>query len=644
MIDQATIDKIFSAADIVEVISDFVKLKQSGTNFKGLSPFTSEKTPSFFVSPSKGIFKCFSSGIGGNAVSFLMEHEKLSYPEALRYLAKKYNIEIVEKEETADEIKDKNERESLIAVSEFAAKQYIDWLWNREEGKAIGMSYFKERGLRENIIQKFQLGYSFEQRDAFTKLAVDKGYKLEYLVKTGLTIDKGNYHFDRFAGRVMFPIHGISGQVIGFGGRVLKKDEKTAKYLNSPESEIYHKSNVLYGLFLAKQQIIKNDKCYLVEGYTDVISLHQAGIENVVASSGTALTHEQVRLVKRFTKNITVLYDGDEAGIKASLRGIDIILEEGLNVKVLLLPDGEDPDSFSHKNSGDELTQFIHDNESDFIKFKTRLLLQDAENDPVKKATLIIDVVKSIAVIPDNIIRSVYIRECSKMLDIDEAVLYNETFKIRQNKVFEESRRSGYIPDYQPPNKVKPKQGIKITNEYPHERDLIRVLLIYAGKELRIAETDNPSVLKYAVEELRTDELEFQHPVYKQIYEEMLKFYDTEEIFDDNYFTRHENNDICKAVVDLTTENYELSTIWKKNDVLQATETEDMKLKELIPEMVMSFKNKKVLDLMKETHEEIQTAQNNKENEIMALSQQKLIVLNELKKKFSKKLGERIII
>lgn len=642
MIDQATIDKIFSAVDIVEVISDFVKLKQAGTNFKGLSPFANEKTPSFFVSPAKGIFKCFSSGIGGNAVSFLMEHEKLSYPEALRYLAKKYNIEIVEQETTADDIREKNERESLIAVSEFAAKQYTEWLWNREEGKAIGMTYFKERSFRENIIQKFQLGYSPEQRDAFTKLAVEKGYKLDYLIKTGLTVDKGTYQFDRFAGRVMFPIHGISGQVIGFGGRILKKDEKTAKYLNSPESDIYHKSNVLYGLFQAKQQIIKNDKCYLVEGYTDVISMHQAGIENVVASSGTSLTHEQVRLIKRFTKNVTVLYDGDPAGIKASLRGIDIILEEGLNVKVLLLPDGEDPDSFSQKNSISELTQFIHDNESDFIKFKTRLLLDDAENDPVKKATLITDVVKSISVIPDNIIRSVYIRECGKMLDIDEAVLYNETYKIRQNKVFEESKRTSYIPDYQPPNKIKPKQGIKITNEYPHERDLIRVLLLYPNKDLNFSDDDNPTVLKYIAEELISDELELQHPVYKQIFEEMLKFYHNSEMFDENYFIRHENNDICKAVVDLTTENYELSKIWKKNDVLQATE--DMKLKELVPGLVMSFKNKKVISLIKETQEEIMLAQKNSENESIILLQQKFIVLNDLKKKFSKKLGYRIII
>jgi DNA primase len=642
MIDSATIEKIFSVSDIVEVINDFVKLKPSGTNFKGLSPFTNEKTPSFFVSPSKGIFKCFSSGIGGNVVSFLMEHEKLSYPEALKYLAKKYNIEIVDQELGADEIRDKNERESLITVSEFAAKQFTEWLWNRDEGKAIGMAYFKERGFRENTIEKFHLGYSLEQRDAFTKLATDKGYKLDYLVKTGLTIDKGTYNFDRFAGRVIFPIHGISGQIVGFGGRILKKDEKSAKYLNSPESEIYHKSNVLYGLFLAKQHIIKNDKCFLVEGYTDVISLHQAGIENVVSSSGTALTHEQVRLIKRFTKNITVLYDGDEAGIKASLRGIDLILEEGLNVKVLLLPNGEDPDSFSRSHSSTEFLQFIQENESDFIKFKTRLLLQDAENDPVKKATLIIDVVRSISVIPDNIIRSVYIRECSKILDIDEGVLYNETHKIRRSKVFEESKRSNYIPDYQPPNKVKAKQGIKIINEYPHERDLIRMLLLHANKELRLNEDHLSTVLAYVIEEIKNDELEFLHPLYKLIYEEMEKFNLAAEAFDENYFTRHENNDICKIVVDLTTDNYELSKIWKKNDVLQATE--EMKLKEMVPELVMAFKNKKVLELIKETQEEISNAQQNTELESISLLQQKFIVLNELKIRFSKKLGDRIIV
>ncbi len=371
MIDRSTIDKIFASADIVEVVGEFVKLKKAGQNFKGLSPFTDEKDPSFFVSPAKGIFKCFSSGKGGNAVTFLMEHEKLSYPEALRFLAKKYNIEIVEKEQTAEEIQQKNERESLMAVCAFAHKYFIDNLVNTDEGKAVGASYFHQRSYRDDIINKFQLGYSREQRDAFTKTALDKGYKLDYLVKSGLTIQGDNYNLDRFHGRVMFPIHSLSGQVIGFGGRILKSDEKAAKYINSPESEIYHKSNVLYGLFFAKQSVIKNDYCYLVEGYTDVLSMHQSGVDNVVASSGTALTPQQIRLIKRFSKNITVIFDGDEAGIKASLRGIDLILEEDLNVKVLLLPDGEDPDSFARGKSAGELLDYIKANESDFVQNPT---------------------------------------------------------------------------------------------------------------------------------------------------------------------------------------------------------------------------------------------------------------------------------
>lgn len=642
MIDQPTIDKIFATADIVEVISDFVKLKKAGANFKGLSPFTDEKTPSFFVSPAKGIFKCFSSGKGGNVVSFLMEHEKLSYPEALKYLAKKYNIEIVEKELSEEEKKDLNERESLLAVSEFAQKQFQEWLFNREEGKTIGLSYFKERGYRENVIDKFQLGYSLEQRDAFTKLATEKGYKLDYLTKTGLTIDKGNYQFDRFSGRIIFPIHSISGQVVGFGGRILKKDDKAAKYLNSPESDIYHKSHVLYGLYYAKQDIIKNDKCYLVEGYTDVISLHQEGIVNVVASSGTALTREQVLLIKRFTKNVTILYDGDEAGIKASLRGIDIILEEGLNVKVLLLPDGEDPDSYARSHSNTEFLDFITQNESDFIKFKTRLLLKDAENDPIKKATLINDVVRSVAIIPDNIVRSVYIRECSKILDIDERILYNETFKIRRNKAYAQSKQSTYVPDYQPPNKVRPKPELKIDNDYPHEKDLISVLLRFAEKELDLGNDEQLSVLHYIIREIRNDELEFEHPVYKMIYSEIERISESKEIFNDRFFTHHENPDICRAAVDLTTDNYVLSAIWKKKEVLH--QGDEVKLKEIVPEFVMAFKNKKVIDLIKSTQQEIIKAQDNSESETLSLLQQKLIVLNDLRNRLAKNLGDRTII
>ncbi|MBN1599083.1 MAG: DNA primase [Bacteroidales bacterium] len=636
MIDQATIDKIFSTADIVEVINDFVKLKKAGANYKGLSPFTNEKTPSFFVSPAKGIFKCFSSGIGGNVVSFLMEHEKLSYPEALKYLAKKYNIEIEERELTSEDIREKNERESLIAVNEFAGKQFVDWLTNRDEGKAIGISYLKERGFRENIISKFQIGYSLEQRDALTKLATEKGYKLEYLTKTGLTIKKTDYQFDRFSGRIIFPIHSISGQVIGFGGRILKKDDKAAKYINSPESDVYHKSKVLYGLYFAKKDIISNDKCYLVEGYTDVIRLHQSGIENVVASSGTALTQEQVRLIKRFTKNVTVLYDGDEAGIKASLRGIDIILEEGLNVKVLLLPEGEDPDSFAQNNSIGELNDFIKQNETDFIKFKTRLLLQDAENDPVKKATLISDVVRSVSVVPDNITRSVYIRECSKILDIEEGILYNETYKLRRNKALEQSKKSSYIPDYVPPNKIKAPREINIIPDYPHEKDVLRILFLYSDQELRINTENNPTVLQYIVDEIQNDDLEFQHPVYKQIFNEISELYHSKQALDSQYFMRHQNTEICKIYVDLITENYTLSDIWKKNDVRY--ESEDMKLKEIVPEFVLVFKNSKIVELIKETQEEIKNAQKNDKSEDLLLLQQKFIVLNNLKKDISKKL------
>lgn len=432
MIDQLTIDRILDTANIHDIVSEFVTLTRRGVNYVGLCPFHSDKTPSFYVSPAKNICKCFACGEGGTAVHFIMKHEQISYFDALRYLAKKYNIEIQERELTDKEKRLRSDRESMLIVNGFAQQYFTRQLHEQEEGRNIGLRYFIQRGLKENIIRKFQLGYSLEQRDAFYQEATRSGYRQEFLEKTGLVIPYENGRVnDRFRGRVIFPVHSLSGKVVAFGGRTLKKDSKTAKYVNSPESEIYHKSNELYGIYFAKQAMAKEDHCYLVEGYTDVISMHQAGIENVVASSGTALTAGQIRLIHRFTNNITVLYDGDAAGIKAALRGIDMLLEEGMNIKVLLLPDGEDPDSFARKHNATEFNEFIRQNETDFIRFKTQLLLDEAGNDPIKRSSLITDIIRSVAIIPDNIARSLYIKECSMMMEVDERLVLNEVNKIR---------------------------------------------------------------------------------------------------------------------------------------------------------------------------------------------------------------------
>jgi DNA primase len=647
MIDRITIERIFSTADIVEVIGEFVNLKRSGQNYKGLSPFTNEKTPSFFVSPAKGIFKCFSSGIGGNVVTFLMEHEKLSYPEALKYLARKYNIEITEKEVTEEELQQKDDRESMLALNLFAQKYYSENLYDTEEGRAIGLSYFHERGFRDDIIAKFQLGYSREQKDALTRTAINNGYKLDYLLKTGLSIQKENYSFDRFHGRIIFPIQGLSGQVLGFGARILKSDEKTAKYLNSPESDVYHKSNILYGIYFARQSIIKNDKCFLVEGYTDVISMHQAGIENVVASSGTSLTLEQIRLIKRFTKFITVLYDGDEAGIKASIRGIDLILEEGLNVKVVLFPDGQDPDSFSKHKSATEFIDFIHNNESDFITFKTRLLIKDSKSDPVKRATLINDIVRTIAVIPDGITRTVYIRECSKILDIDERILYTEIRKIRRKKAEQKYREDFNYPTY-PEEQPRSVQPVRPDSEsLTIERDIVRLLLNYGDKDvIKVTNDKNReeiiSVAKYIVNEIESDELEFNDPVLKRIFNEIHQIISDGKQIDEKHFLFHPDNSIAGISVDLLATTYQLSKIWEKHETY--VETEDMKLQEIVTETVNAFKNRKVVSLIKETQQQLSMAQESNDIDTILLLQQRFIVLNELKISLSKNLGDRIII
>jgi len=642
MIDKATIDRIFNAADIVEVVGEFVSLKKAGQNFRGLSPFKNEKTPSFFVSPSKGIFKCFSTGKGGNVVTFLMENEKLTYPEALHYLAKKYNIEIIEKEESVQEIQLKNERESLLSVTQYACQYFMDTL-GTQEGKAIGMSYFTERGIREDTVKKFQLGYSREDRNAFTRTALDKSYKLEYLVKTGLTIQRDNYTVDRFHGRVMFPIHGLTGQILGFGGRIMKTDEKTAKYINSPESEIYHKSDILYGLYFARQAVLKSDKCFLVEGYTDVISMHQAGIENVVASSGTSLTLNQIRLIKRFTHNVTVLYDGDEAGIKASLRGIDLLLEEGLNVRVVLLPSGEDPDSFARKNSSQAFTDFISANETDFISFKTTLLRKDAEKDPLKKATLITEIVRTISVIPESIVRSVYIRECSKLLDVDEKILYSETARFRRGR-FEQKVKQADARELPVEVETAALKFESIPQKYIAEKEVIRLLLLYADQQfVTDPENENPiSVADYLISELVRDELDFYHPMYALIYAEMISLREQNVKITEQHFIKHPDELISKTVIDLITSAYDLSKIWKRYE--NYYETEEMRLKEIVPEAMLALKNEKVLRLIKETEVDLKYAQDQNNEDRMQALQVKFIVLNTLKINLSKELGDRTIV
>ena len=481
MISRTTIDSVFATARVEEVIGDFVQLKKSGSNFKGLSPFTDERSPSFMVSPVKQIWKDFSSGKGGNVVAFLMEHEHFTYPEAIKYLAKKYGIEVEETEQTSEEKEQQNERESLYLANEFANKYFQKTLLKTDQGQAIGLSYFKERGFTEETIKKFQLGYSLDEWQAFTDEALGKGYDLNFLEKTGLTIVKEDKRFDRFKGRVMFPIHSMSGRVLGFGGRILINDKKAAKYLNSPESDIYHKSKILYGIYHAKQSIAKEDNCYLVEGYTDVIQFHQTGIKNVVASSGTALTSEQIRLVNRLTQNITVLFDGDAAGIRASLRGIDLILEQGMNVKVCTFPAGEDPDSFARQNSLEELTLYLEENSKDFIRFKTSLLVEESQNDPIKKADTIREIIQSISKIPDRIKREIYVQECARIMDISEEVLYSSLAQLSKKGIQELNKQ--FVKEQKAFEVIKPeKQAQKVDIQYQLERKIIEILLLYGHR------------------------------------------------------------------------------------------------------------------------------------------------------------------
>lgn len=621
MIDSTTVERIIDTAQIVDVIQDFVSLKRRGANFIGLCPFHNEKTPSFTVSPSKGIFKCFGCGKGGNSVNFIMEHEHFSYPDALKYLARKYGIEIEEKVLSDEEKQLGNERESLIIINEYAAKYFANSLLNTEEGIAIGLSYFKERGFNRNIINEFKLGYSPEQRDAFTENALRNGYKKEFLEKSGLSIFKDNYQADRFAGRVMFPIFSLSGQVIGFGGRVLKTDKKIAKYLNSPESVVYNKSKVLYGLFQAKQEIIKQQKCYLVEGYTDVISLFMAEIRNVVASSGTSLTEDQIRMIHRFTEDVTILYDGDAAGIKASLRGIDMILEQGLNVRIVLFPDGEDPDSYSKKYGSAGTLSYIVSNEQDFISFKTKLLNEDAKNDPIKRSSLISDIVKSISLIDDNIKQSVYIQECSKILEINETVLYSEIVKIRRRRIEENQKQLNR--SFLPVNmKVIPAIPSFIDRIYfeIQEHEIIRILLLYGNHIVDIEDNEKNikseiSVSEYIINELRNDKLEMKNVLNQKIFMLAEGLMKQGKKIETDFFVKHSDPEISRLSADLCSTKHQLSPIWEKRG--SPLLKEEKKLPEILEDLLIKYKLNIANEGKKKLNEELKLAKKDNNSELM---------------------------
>lgn len=640
MIDKATIDKIMDAANIVDVVSEFVSLRKAGVNYKGLCPFHDEKTPSFVVSPSKGYCHCFSCGKGGNAVGFIMEHEQMTYPEALRWLAKKYNIEIHERELTDDEKREESERESLFIVNDWALHYFQDNLFNTQAGQAIGMQYFRSRGFRDDTINRFQLGYALPERDALARAAVAKGFKEEFLVTTGLCYRREDGRLqDRYAGRVIFPVHTVTGRVVAFGGRILENNKKLAKYVNSPESLIYHKSNELYGIYQAKHAITKQDRCYLVEGYIDVTSMHQSGVENVVASSGTSLTTGQIRLIHRFTNNITVLYDGDSAGIHASIRGIDMLLAEGMNVKVLLLPDGDDPDSFAQKHTAQEFRDYIEAHQTDFIEFKTNLLLKGV-TDPVKRSEAISSIVKSVSVIQDQITRATYITECAHRLGMNEATLINTANQFIRGEI-EEKQKEQRREEAKADGPLQPLKPLAPVRQQPDvEYMLVQMVvrhgqeILYKGVETADGGTVDLSVSQYISYDLGADNLAFKNPLYNRMLAEAVEHNGDEGFNAEEYFTHHTDIDVSRTATEMAIDHFQLSKS------LQVRHDEDT-LRNQVEHLILDFRMDYVEQHLKDLQREITLSANDTEKVMRLMAEYKdmQVIRNEI----AKELGNDIV-
>jgi len=659
LIPKETIENIKDAAKIEDVVGDYVHLRKRGVNMIGLCPFHNEKTPSFTVSPAKGIFKCFGCGEAGSSIDFIMKHEHFTYPQALKHLAGKYGIEIEEEEQTPEQIQAENEREGLFTVTAFAAKHFVHNLQETPEGKSIGLAYFNERGMQEHIVNKFELGYCPERWDDLLKAATDAGHNLDYLIKSGLIIKGDNGKtFDRFRGRVIFPIHNISGRVIGFGGRILDSTKSKAKYLNSPESIIYHKSDSLYGIYFAKSAIIKQDNCYLVEGYTDVTSLHQSGIENVVASSGTSLTEGQIKLIRRFSQNITILYDGDAAGIKASFRGIDMIVEEGMNVRVVLFPDGEDPDSYARSHTTEELQEYVDKSSQDFITFKSGLLSKEAGDDPVKKSDVVRNIITTISLVPDQLKRLFFIRECSTLLNVGEQMLVNEVNKIRRAKFFKDHKQDEIpIPEPKAPTQV---EKIEESDIY-QEKEVIRILLNFGHFNFKIEdseliikekeddkdkteeeEEDLYNVAEFIVDELSIDKLVFEDNILQQIFDEYAQAIETETKPSEKFFINHPDDAIRKTSINLMSEAYELSKNWLDVHKISITlENAPTVIARAAVSSVYSLKIKKVEKMKRDIMEKIKSQTLTDDDIDLYLRQAK--GLDEVRNRMNRELGRIVL-